>query len=33
MDTVHFRVERPGRWDNPFEPDFPEADLDRLLAE
>ncbi len=32
MDTVHFRVERPGRWDNPFEPEFPDADLDRLLA-
>ncbi|KAB2655449.1 MAG: cyclic nucleotide-binding domain-containing protein, partial [Verrucomicrobia bacterium] len=32
MDTVHFRVERPGRWDNPFEPAFPDADLDRLLA-
>ncbi len=32
MDTLHFKIERPDRWDNPFEPEFPDADLDRLLG-
>jgi Fe-S-cluster-containing dehydrogenase component/CRP-like cAMP-binding protein len=32
MDTLHFKIERPGRWDNPFDAEYDEADLDRLLT-
>ena len=32
MDTTHFKIERTGRWDNPFDPEFAEADLDRLTG-
>lgn len=32
MDTIHLRIERPDRWDNPFDPEFSGAEIDRLLA-
>ncbi len=32
MDTPRNQIERLGRQDNPFDPEFPEADLDRIAA-
>ena len=32
MDTPQNQVERLGRQDNPFDPEFPETDLDRIAA-
>ncbi len=31
MDATILKVERPGRWDSPLDPEFSDADLDRLL--
>ncbi len=32
MDTIHLKIERPDRWDNAFDPQFPEREVDRLLS-
>lgn len=32
MDTIHFKIQRADRWDNAFDPEFPEAELDRVLS-
>ena len=32
MDTTHFIIEKPQRWDNSFDPEMSGADLERLLA-
>lgn len=31
MDTVHFVIDKPQRWDSSFDPDMTEADVNRLL--
>ncbi len=31
MDTVHFVIDKPERWDSSFDPDMSEADVNRLL--
>ncbi|MSU28269.1 MAG: cyclic nucleotide-binding domain-containing protein [Pedosphaera sp.] len=31
MDTAHFVIEKPERWDSSFDPDMTEADVNRLL--
>ena len=31
MDTVHFVVDKPQRWDSQFDPEMTEADVDRVM--
>ena len=31
MDTVHFVIDKPQRWDSSFDPDMAEADVNRLM--
>ncbi|MFA6544452.1 MAG: cyclic nucleotide-binding domain-containing protein [Limisphaerales bacterium] len=32
MDTAHFVIDKPQRWDSSFDPDMTEADVNRLMA-